>query len=61
MIPVFLKGDIATVLTNAVCDPGHAFPRSTIFFWYFVFYLSKMYEFIDTLILILRKVRSGQV
>lgn len=42
-------------LTQVVCDPNHSHSSTPLYFWYFVFYLSKMYEFIDTLILILRK------
>jgi fatty acid elongase 3 len=39
----------------AICDPLHEHSSRRVYFWYFVFYLSKMYEFIDTLILCLRK------
>ena len=41
---------------HAVCDPTVQHPARRLYFWYHVFYLSKMYEFIDTLILCLRKV-----
>lgn len=38
------------------CDSAVRSPKTPLYFWYWVFYLSKMYEFIDTAILILRKV-----
>jgi len=44
---------------GAFCDSAMAHPQRPIYFWYYVFYLSKMYEFIDTLILCLRKVWAG--
>jgi len=37
------------------CDVNHTQKTSPIYFWYYVFYLSKVYEFVDTLILCLRK------
>ncbi|KCV68713.1 hypothetical protein H696_05001 [Fonticula alba] len=41
---------------HLTCDPNYTHRASTnLFFWYYIFYLSKMYEFIDTAILILRK------
>jgi len=42
-------------IEGIMCDSGHQHIKTDVYFWYFVFYLSKMYEFIDTAILILRK------
>ena len=44
---------------EALCDPSAKHPQQRLYFWYYVFYISKMYEFIDTLILCLRKVRRA--
>jgi len=40
---------------GAMCDSQKNQIKTNIYFWYYVFYLSKVYEFIDTAILILRK------
>jgi len=42
-------------MEGIMCDSGKVHINSRIYFWYMAFYLSKMYEFIDTAILILRK------
>lgn len=40
------------------CDSGRVLPhRGPLAFWYYAFYLSKMYEFLDTALLILAKKR----
>jgi len=52
LVPMAMHKDPITTL---VCDPQGLHSKSPLYFWYYVFYLSKMYEFIDTLILILRK------
>ncbi|CAA7401581.1 unnamed protein product [Spirodela intermedia] len=33
--------------------PGSTHPRGPVFFWAYVFYLSKIYEFVDTLLIVL--------
>jgi len=38
-----------------VCDENGLQMKGNLFSWYYIFYLSKFYEFIDTYILILRK------
>ena len=38
------------------CGPIGTPYRGRIFFWYYIFYLSKYYELLDTVILVLRKV-----
>jgi hypothetical protein len=45
-------------LEEAACDPRGEHPQRRLYFWYTVFYLSKIYEFVDTAILCLRKVPS---
>jgi len=40
---------------NLMCDSNGTHPTSKLYFLYYIFYLSKMYEFLDTVILILRK------
>jgi fatty acid elongase 3 len=37
------------------CDAAHAMNRGPVWFWVYVFYLSKYYEFADTLFLVLRQ------
>jgi len=39
-----------------LCDSGSIAHSTNIYLWYYLFYLSKFYEFIDTYILIMRKV-----
>jgi hypothetical protein len=40
------------------CDEGRKeTPNGTLYFWIYLFYLSKFYELIDTLLIVLRKVR----
>jgi len=38
-----------------VCDPGYQLAKGPHVFWYYIFYLSKFYEFFDTLFQLLRK------
>lgn len=43
-------------LENLTCDESCRHPRTgTLYFWYHVFYLSKYYEYMDTVFLMLRK------
>jgi len=42
-------------LYGAVCDPTNQLSKGPQMFWYYIFYLSKYYEFLDTLIQLLRK------
>jgi len=42
-------------LYRIVCDPGNLLGKGPHMFWYYIFYLSKFYEFLDTLSLLLRK------
>jgi len=44
-----------TGVEGILCDSQKNHIKTDIYFWYAVFYVSKMYEFIDTAILILRK------
>lgn len=37
------------------CDPGYLLAKGPQVFWYYVFYISKFYEFLDTLFQLLRK------
>ena len=40
------------------CDSGREYiNKGPLFFWMYVFYLSKFYELIDTVLIVLRKVR----
>jgi len=54
-----LKASIEHSKESAVevlfCDSMHNQTYGNLFTWYYIFYLSKYYEFIDTIILILRK------
>lgn len=38
-----------------ICIPRHTQPTGPIFFWTYIFYLSKILEFVDTLLIILSK------
>eukprot|EP01126_Amoeba_proteus_P006545 TRINITY_DN12289_c0_g1_i1.p1 TRINITY_DN12289_c0_g1~~TRINITY_DN12289_c0_g1_i1.p1 ORF type:complete len:167 (-),score=18.42 TRINITY_DN12289_c0_g1_i1:28-528(-) len=38
---------------SLVCDPRNEYNRGKIYFWIWIFHLSKWYEFVDTLILLL--------
>jgi len=40
----------------ANCDSAGRHVHTTLYYWYYVFYLSKIYEFIDTIILCLKQV-----
>jgi len=42
-------------LFRVVCDPGYQLSKGPHMFWYYIFYLSKYYEFFDTLFQLLRK------
>jgi len=37
------------------CDSAGLHPKTTLYYWYYIFYLSKIYEFIDTIILCLKQ------
>jgi len=52
LVPMFLNHGFYSVS----CDPGNKhFARGRIVFLFYLFYLSKMYEFIDTFLQVLRK------
>jgi fatty acid elongase 3 len=54
LLPMALKGGWYVMH----CDQGNThFTESQVYFWYHVFYLSKVYEFLDTIILVLKKKR----
>eukprot|EP01027_Heterolobosea_sp_BB2_P022016 GEZU01032389.1.p1 GENE.GEZU01032389.1~~GEZU01032389.1.p1 ORF type:complete len:268 (+),score=104.67 GEZU01032389.1:177-980(+) len=40
---------------NTYCDPNQQVVNTRLFFWSYIFYISKYYEFLDTVILVLRK------
>ncbi|XP_050209658.1 uncharacterized protein LOC126660290 [Mercurialis annua] len=40
-------------LTHIICFPPHTKPSGPLFFWAYIFYLSKILEFVDTLLIIL--------
>ncbi|KAJ8767970.1 hypothetical protein K2173_020910 [Erythroxylum novogranatense] len=40
-------------LLHIICFPPHTQPSGPLFFWAYVFYLSKILEFVDTLLIIL--------
>ncbi|KDP38885.1 hypothetical protein JCGZ_05042 [Jatropha curcas] len=40
-------------LHHIICFPPHTSPSGPLFFWAYIFYLSKILEFIDTLLIIL--------
>jgi len=40
---------------DSICDPHQRVQRSSVAFWEYIFYLSKFYEFFDTVFLVLRK------
>jgi len=40
---------------RVICDPGYQLAKGPHIFWYYIFYLSKFYEFFDTLFQLLRK------
>jgi fatty acid elongase 3 len=42
-------------LFDVYCDERHEMNRGPVWFWVYVFYLSKYYEFADTLFLVLRQ------
>jgi len=42
-------------LYEIMCDPYRHYTRGPFVFWLFIFYLSKYYEFLDTIFLLLRK------
>lgn len=56
----FLRVDVEQYqregLYELFCDLKQQQEKTRLYFWLLIFYLSKMYEFIDTLILILRQV-----
>jgi len=45
---------MADGLYEAFCDPNERFHRTALYFWLYVFYLSKIYEFLDTAFLLVR-------
>jgi len=52
LIPQFFKRGAASV----VCDAeGTLFVKGQVNYWFYIFYVSKVFEFVDTVILILRK------
>jgi len=51
MFVVFQKGGLDAML----CDEPRLQLKGSLYFWYYIFYMSKFYEFIDTAILIFRK------
>jgi len=51
LVRSFSKGGIESL----ICDSNRVQLQGNIYAWYYVFFLSKFYEFIDTYILILRK------
>uniref|UniRef100_A0A6B2LFN9 Elongation of fatty acids protein n=1 Tax=Arcella intermedia TaxID=1963864 RepID=A0A6B2LFN9_9EUKA len=42
-------------LFGLICDPNNTYNRGPIFFWIWIFHLTKFYELLDTLILVLSK------
>jgi len=51
LIPVVQKGG----LESLTCDSNKFQLEGNLYFWFYIFFLSKFYEFLDTYILILRK------
>jgi len=51
LVPFFLKHG----LYEGVCDKSRMLERGGHMFWFYLFYLSKMYEFLDTFYQIIRK------
>jgi fatty acid elongase 3 len=51
ILPYYFKGG----WTELICDPLNHMSRGTHVFWYYIFYLSKYYEFFDTMFQILKK------
>ncbi|XP_050210424.1 uncharacterized protein LOC126660791 [Mercurialis annua] len=43
---------------HLVCFPKQTLPSGPLFFWAYMFYLSKIYEFMDTLLIIISKSRK---
>ncbi|ESW20492.1 hypothetical protein PHAVU_006G213700 [Phaseolus vulgaris] len=58
---LMLLGTSLTLLTHtphlhwAICFPPHTKPTGPLFFWAYIFYLSKILEFLDTLFIILSR------
>ncbi|CAN7113178.1 unnamed protein product, partial [Brassica rapa subsp. narinosa] len=50
-----ITSDPTTRFLHAICFPVHVEPKGPVFFWAQVFYLSKILEFGDTLLIILGK------
>jgi len=42
-------------LDSVLCDENRLQLKTNIYFWFYIFFLSKFYEFVDTYILLLRK------
>ncbi|KAJ7547288.1 hypothetical protein O6H91_08G078500 [Diphasiastrum complanatum] len=51
----WLWGGSQKPLNWLLCFPIGTRPRGRVFFWSYIYYLSKFYEFLDTVIVILRK------
>jgi len=51
VIEIYLKGGFNAI----VCNPNGSYRNSKLFFWIYIFYLTKPYEFIDTFIMIFKK------
>ncbi len=54
-----MKSEKEYYLHAILCDSKNEYTlRGTLYFWIYVFYLSKFIEIIDTFIIVLKKVRK---
>ncbi|CAG8769405.1 10293_t:CDS:2, partial [Dentiscutata erythropus] len=59
VFPALLKNYSTHNLTDAYCDRDGSFWNDALGYWGYLFYLSKFYEVIDTIIILLKSRRSS--